>query len=124
MLSFGAIAIVASAADPPPMFTDVTTQAGIRFVHNSGAFGRKYLPETMGSGAVWFDADGDGWQDLLLVNSANWPGHPGRASLPALYRNTHDGLFVDITRASGLDVPLYGIGAAAADYDNDGNVDV
>jgi hypothetical protein len=124
MLGFGAIAIAVSAADPPAAFTDVTTQAGVRFVHNSGAFGQKYLPETMGSGALWFDADGDGWQDLLFVNSKNWPGHPGSRSLPALYRNTHTGAFVDFTRGSGLDVELYGIGAAAADYDNDGKVDV
>jgi enediyne biosynthesis protein E4 len=119
----GVGAVVASAAGPPRAFTDVTTQAGIRFVHNSGAFGRKYLPETMGSGAVWFDADADGWQDLLLVNSTNWPGRPGPRSVPALYRN-NQGAFVDITRGSGLDVPMYGIGAAAADYDNDGKVDV
>jgi enediyne biosynthesis protein E4 len=124
MLGVGAIAIAASAADSLPTFVDVTAQSGLRFVHNSGAFGRKYLPETMGSGAVWFDADGDGWQDLLLVNSTNWPGHPGPRSLPALYRNTHEGAFIDITRGSGLDVPLYGIGAAAADYDNDGKIDV
>ena len=123
-LGFGVIAIAASAIGPPVAFTDVTLQAGVRFVHNNGAFGRKYLPETMGSGALWFDADGDGWQDLLLVNSKNWPGHPGPRSLPALYRNTHDGAFLDITRGSGLDVELYGIGAAAADYDNDGKVDV
>ena len=127
-LGFSAIAIAIAIAAPAPgplvAFTDVTLQAGIRFVHNSGAFGRKYLPETMGSGALWFDADGDGWQDLLLVNSKNWPGHPGQRSLPALYRNTHDGAFLDITRGSGLDVEVYGIGAAAADYDNDGKVDV
>ncbi len=123
-LGFGVTAIAASASGASVAFTDVTTQAGIRFVHNSGAFGRKYLPETMGSGAVWFDADGDGWQDLLLVNSTNWPGHSGSRSVSALYRNTHDGAFLDITRGSGLDVELYGIGAAAADFDNDGKVDV
>lgn len=123
-LGFGVIAIAASAARPPAAFTDVTVQAGVRFVHNNGAFGRKYLPETMGSGALWFDADGDAWQDLLLLNSKTWPGHPGQRLLPALYRNTHDGAFLDITRGSGLDVELYGIGAAAADYDNDGKVDV
>jgi hypothetical protein len=123
-LGFAVFAIAASPIGPSVVFTDVTMQAGVRFVHNSGAFGRKYLPETMGSGALWFDADGDGWQDLLLVNSKNWPGHPGQRSLPALYRNTHDGAFVDITRGSGLDVEVYGIGAAAADYDNDGKVDV
>jgi enediyne biosynthesis protein E4 len=124
ILGVCAIALAASATDAPPTFTDVTAQAGVRFVHNSGAFGQKYLPETMGSGVVWFDADGDGWQDLLLVNATNWPGRPGPQSLPTLYRNNRAGGFVDITRGSGLDVAMYGIGAAAADFDNDGKVDV
>jgi hypothetical protein len=127
LLALGAgslVAIAVSAAEPPVTFTDVTTQAGIRFVHNNGAFGKKYLPETIGSGAAFLDIDGDGWQDVLLVNSQNWPGHPGPRSMPALYRNTHDGAFADITRGSGLDVELYGIGAAAADFDNDGKVDI
>ena len=123
-LGCAVFAIAAPVAAPPVTFTDVTGPAGVRFVHNNGAFGRKYLPETMGSGALWFDADGDGWQDLLLVNSKSWPGHPGTRSTSALYRNTHDGAFLDITPGSGLDVELYGIGAAAADYDNDGKVDV
>ena len=81
-LGFLVIALAASSAGPSVAFTDVTKQAGIRFVHNSGAFGRKYLPETMGSGALWFDADGDGWQDLLLVNSKNWPGQSGPRTPP------------------------------------------
>jgi hypothetical protein len=108
-----------------PVFTDVTSAAGIRFRHNSGAFGRKYLPETMGAGAVLFDADADGWQDALLINSRNWPGRPAaRASLHRLYRNNRDGTFVDVTARSGLGVSMYGLGAAAADYDNDGRQDV
>src|SRR5688572_21713882 len=111
--------LIAAAAGPPVSFVDATKQAGITFVHNSGAFGRKYLPETMGSGVAWFDADNDGWQDLFFVNGTRWPGRPGPASLPALYRNNRAGGFVDITRGSGLDVEAYGIGAAAADYDND-----
>jgi hypothetical protein len=124
-LAFGLTAAIGvQTAVPSVTFTDVTMQAGVRFVHNSGAFGRKYLPETIGSGVLWFDADGDGWQDLLLVNSKHWPGRAGSRSLPALYRNTHLGAFTDVTRGSGLDVELYGIGAAAADYDNDGKVDV
>ena len=108
----------------PPAFTDVTARAGIRFVHNSGAFGKKYLPETIGSGVVVFDYDGDGWQDLLFVNGANWPGRPAAKTTMALYRNNRDGTFADVTRGSGLDVEMYGIGGAAADFDNDGRVDV
>ena len=64
---------------PSPTFTDVTSPAGIRFRHDSGAFGKKYLPETMGAGGGFFDADGDGAQDILLVNSMPWPGTGGAA---------------------------------------------
>jgi hypothetical protein len=105
-------------------FTDVTAAAGIHFRHNSGAFGRKYLPETMGSGAAFLDADGDGWQDVFLVNSRNWPGRTGAPSFPALYRNRGDGTFEDVTARAGLQVELYGLGVASADYDNDGHVDL
>jgi hypothetical protein len=105
-------------------FTDVTARAGIRFTHTSGAFGKKYLPETMGPGAAFLDADGDGWLDVLLVNSKNWPGRQGPRALPGLYRNNHDGTFTDATKASGLDVEIYGLGVTAADYDNDGHTDV
>jgi hypothetical protein len=118
----GLVATTPAAA--PVSFAEVTAGAGIHFVHTSGAFGKKYLPETMGSGAVFFDADGDGWPDLLLVNSANWPGRAGAKTAPALYRNKGDGTFADITRGSGLDVEAYGIGATAADFDNDGREDV
>jgi hypothetical protein len=117
-------ALVVSAAGPAATFTDVTKAAGITFVHNSGAFGKKYLPETMGSGVAWLDADGDGWQDLLFVNAKNWPGRPAARSLPALYRNQQNGTFADVTRGSGLDVEIYGIGAAVGDFDNDGRDDV
>ncbi len=108
----------------PPLFADVTARAGIKFVHTSGAFGKKYLPETIGSGVVFFDADGDSWQDLLFVNSSRWPGRAGAKTTPALYRNNGDGTFTDVTRGSGLDVEVYGIGATAADFDNDGREDV
>jgi hypothetical protein len=107
-----------------PTFTDISAAAGIRFTHTNGAFGRKYLPETLGSGVTAFDADGDGRQDLLFVNSTRWPGRPGAPSLPALYRNAGGGRFTDVTRGSGLDVELFGMGAAAADFDNDGHADV
>lgn len=117
-------AAAVSLSAQAPTFTDITTAAGIRFVHNSGAFGKKYLPETIGSGVVVLDVDDDGWQDVLFVNSMHWPGRAGQPTTAALYRNTQNGGFADITRGSGLDVPLYGIGGSAGDFDNDGKVDV
>jgi enediyne biosynthesis protein E4 len=105
----------------PIEFTDVTTQAGIRFKHNSGAFGKKYLPETMGSGVCFIDYDNDGWQDIFFVNSMDWSGHKSVGkSFPALYHNNHDGTFTDVTKEAGLAVETYGQGCAVGDYDNDG----
>jgi hypothetical protein len=115
---------MAAAAAAGPVFTNVTSAAGIRFRHNNGAFGRKYLPETMGSGVAFFDADGDGWPDILLINSKSWPGQASPPSRHALYRNNHDGTFTDITARSGLAADMYGLGVAVADYDNDGQSDV
>ena len=105
-------------------FTDITAQAGIHFTHNSGAFGKKYLPETMGSGVCFIDYDNDGWQDILFVNSMGWPGHHTHTSYPALYHNNHDGTFTDVTHEAGLDVEMYGMGCAVGDYDNDGYDDI
>jgi hypothetical protein len=109
---------------PAVTFTDVTASSGIRFRHNSGAFGRKYLPETMGSGAAFLDVDADGWQDVFFVNGTRFSGRPETAAYPALYRNNGNGTFTDITRAAGLLVEIYGMGATAADYDNDGRTDL
>ena len=102
----------------------MTAQAGIQFKHNSGAFGKKYLPETIGSGCAFLDFNNDGWQDILLVNSMDWPEHKNRKSFPALYQNNKDGTFTDVTRQVGLAVEMYGIGVAVADYDNDGWQDI
>jgi enediyne biosynthesis protein E4 len=108
----------------PIQFTDVTERAGIHFKHNSGAFGKKYLPETMGSGVCFLDYDNDGWQDILFVNSMDWPEHKNGKSFPALYHNNHDGTFTDVTRAAGLAIEMYGMGCAIADFDNDGYPDI
>ncbi len=105
-------------------YTDVTSEAGIRFKHNTGAFGKKYLPETIGSGCAFLDYDNDGWQDILLVNSMNWPEKKGAKSFMALYHNNKDGTFTNVTGQAGLGVEMYGIGVAIADYDNDGNDDI
>jgi len=120
------VAVPPAQAAPgiPVTYTDVTRAAGISFVHNSGAFGRKYLPETMGSGVAFLDYDGDGHQDLFFVQSSDWPERHRRKTTLALYRNRGDGTFEDTTQKAGLAVEIYGIGVAAADYDNDGDVDL
>ena len=103
---------------------DATKSAGLSFRHNSGAYGGKLLPETLGSGCAFLDYDGDGWQDILLVNGMDWPGHQRRRSTLALYRNNRNGTFTDVTKAVGLDVEMYGMGVAVGDFNNDGFPDL
>ena len=114
-----------AAALPAVRFTDVTIQAGIEFKHANGARGDKLLPETMGGGAAFFDYDGDGDPDLLLVNSTDWPETQGRRSgRHGFFRNDGAGRFTDVSAAVGLGADVYGMGVAAADYDGDGDRDV
>jgi enediyne biosynthesis protein E4 len=112
------------AAGPGFRFAEVTAAAGIHFQHNSGAYGGKLLPETLGSGCAFLDYDADGWQDILLVNSMDWPGHKRQRSTLKLYHNNRNGTFTDVTKAAGLDVEMYGMGVAVGDYNNDGFDDI
>jgi enediyne biosynthesis protein E4 len=109
---------------PSVIFRDATQKAGIHFLHNNGAYGKKYLPETMGPGVAFIDYDNDGWQDIFLVNGTDWPGRPAKHSTPKLYHNNHDGTFTDVTHKAGLDVEIFGMGVAVGDYDNDGYDDL
>ena len=111
---------------PSPGFrmVDVTSSAGIDFRHYTGAYGGKLLPETMGSGCAFIDYDADGWQDILLINGMDWPGHQHEHSTMKLYRNNRNGTFTDVTRKAGLDIELYGMGVAVGDYNNDGFPDI
>jgi hypothetical protein len=130
LTAFGAAFVLAVAAalaggsssDPASAvtFRDITQQAGIRFVHNNGAFGKKFLPETLGPGVAFIDYDNDGWPDVFLVNGMDWPGHAQKHTTPKLYHNNHDGTFTDVTHKAGLDVEMYGMGVAVGDFDNDG----
>ncbi len=113
-------------------FVDATASAGIHFRHTHGGFGKKYLPETNGSGVAWLDYDGDGYPDLLFVNCRPIVTRNANLSISrtidpptaALYHNQGNGMFEDRTRGSGLDVSIYGQAASAADFDGDGDPDV
>jgi hypothetical protein len=120
-----AIAAVAGIgfAPQPIRFTDVTAAAGLHFTHHNGAFGKKYLPETMGSGCAFIDLDGSGWPSILLLNGKDWTPQSKKYT-SALYRNNRDGTFTDVTAGSGLDVQMYAMGVSVADYDNDGLPDI
>jgi hypothetical protein len=117
--------VSASSSAQTIHFNDITAQAGIHFTHNNGAFGKKWLPETMGPGCAFIDYDNDGYPDIILINGADFPGHPhAGATTLKLYHNNHDGTFTDVTRRAGLAIPMFGFGVAVGDYDNDGFDDI
>ena len=111
------------------VFVDRTAEAGIRFHHEDGGSGRRYVIEIVGAGVAVFDYDGDGWPDLFFVNGHPLPGDPGGATVGnRLFRNRGDGTFRDRTEEAGLlDPPdglRYGMGAVAGDLDGDGDPDL
>jgi hypothetical protein len=118
----------AAAASLPPRvhFTDVTAASGITFVNATGDPDRKdYIFEVKGGGVAALDYDGDGWVDLAFSRGSSldrW--RKGENPSPALYRNRGDGTFEDVTRTAGLARGGWGVGLSAADYDNDGRVDL
>ena len=135
----GVLAVLASASpragadDPPvPVFTDVTEKAGIHFKHSFGDKELSNIVEGTGSGAMFFDYDGDGWLDIYLVTGRYRPdvndntGRRLKGKLSnRLYRNNHDGTFTDMTEKAGVGGGEgYGVACSAADYDGDGHIDL
>jgi hypothetical protein len=118
-LLLGGVCALATLSSAQVTFRDITQQAGIHFTHNNGTSGKKYLPETMGPGCAFIDFDNDGYPDILLVNGNSLAGS-GPATTMQLYHNNHNGTFTDVTAKSGLAVPMFGLGVAVGDYDNDG----
>ena len=105
-------------------FVDVATSVGIDFKHTSGKSGRKYGVETIGSGAVFFDYNNDGWIDLYAVNGSSLPGYAGTTDVGnAMYHN-ESGVFSEVGLKLGVADSKYGMGAVAGDYDNDGDSDL
>ncbi len=116
---------VANLTMPKVVFKDITSESGLMFLHANAMTGQKLLPETMGSGAAFFDYDNDGDQDLFLVNGCGWPGAKDNAKpTQCLYQNDGKGHFKDVTKEAGLDKTLFGMGVAIGDYDNDGDSDL
>ena len=113
----------AVSAVPRVPMADVTAESGLAFTHTSGAYGEKLLPETMGGGVAVLDFDNDNDADLLFVNSTTWPWKRGEgepAPTLALFANDGQGKFTDATKSAGLDISLYGMGAAVGDFNGDG----
>jgi hypothetical protein len=109
----------------PGIFTDITKQSGLNFVHEPGVDGSYFMPESIGSGGAFFDYDQDGDLDIYLINGA-WHGKSSKSEIPKskLFRQESNHTFTDVTESSGLGEPGYGMGVAVADIDNDGDIDV
>ncbi len=124
--AIGTIAAVGHLLAQGVVFVEVAAEkSGIHWTHDNRASAAKHLPETVGAGVAVVDFDGDGWQDLYFVNSGLSPFHAAKKNLKnALYRNNGDGTFSDVTDRAGVGGGRFGMGAAAADYDGDGHIDL
>ncbi len=112
---------------PPRVnFVDIAARAGLTAKTVAGDEKRKkYIIETTGSGAAFFDYDDDGWPDVFLVNGSTLAGFPnGQGPTSHLYHNNGDGTFADVTRKAGVALTGWGQGVCAGDYDNDGWIDL
>src|SRR5690349_11906631 len=111
-------------AQPLAYFTDMAKSAGLTMTNIfGGAYTKKYIIETTGTGVAIFDYDGDGWPDIFMVNGTTLDAAaiPARSALTNhLYRNNHDGTFTDVTEKAGLARSGWGQGVCVGDYDNDG----
>jgi hypothetical protein len=106
-------------------FREVSREAGVHFSHHNGAFGKKWLPETMGPGCAFIDYDNDGYPDIVVANGTDWPGHPSNIKgTLKLFHNNGDGTFTDVTQKAGLAVSMFALGVAVTDFDNDGHDDI
>jgi hypothetical protein len=113
------------AANRLPTFTDAARAAGVDFTHLNGASDAKHFPEIMGSGALFFDFDDDGWIDIFLVDGGSFADAAvARRASHRLFKNRGNGTFSDVTTGSGIRHRNYGMGACAGDYDNDGRIDL
>jgi enediyne biosynthesis protein E4 len=113
--------------DGPVLFEDASAKAGLtRWTHKMGTADKKYIIETNGSGVGLIDYDNDGWLDIYVVNGSTFNALDGKETPPhaALFRNNHDGTFTDVAVKAGVTNDRWGVGAAIADYDNDGWPDI
>ncbi|HTG72130.1 MAG TPA: VCBS repeat-containing protein, partial [Terriglobia bacterium] len=133
-LSVGIVEMSAFQQDTPVQFSNIAEKAGIRFKHENGATPEKYLPETMGAGALFFDYNNDGWLDIFVSaysdGSEDLPGKVLRAYgkkddpfRPRLYKNNGNKTFTDVSSQMGLTEPAFTMGCNYGDLDNDGYPD-
>jgi len=118
-------ALACARTDGGIVLSDVTKETGITFIHTDGSSGRRYIVETVSAGLALFDYDGDGDEDIYFLNGAPLKGTKvSKPPTDALYRNDGNFKFTDVTKQAGVGDTGFGLGIAAADYDNDGDLDI